>query len=91
MKMAGREVFKNAVRSMAEAADFALQQAGLRWEDVDLLVPHQANIRIIKATAKHAGVPMERVFVNVDRFRKHEFRHHPRGARRGRRARAAGP
>jgi 3-oxoacyl-[acyl-carrier-protein] synthase-3 len=68
VKMAGREVFKNAVRSMSEAADFALQQAGLRWEDVDLLVPHQANIRIIQATAKHAGIPMERVFVNVDRL-----------------------
>lgn len=68
VKMAGQEVFKNAVRSMSSAADFALQQAGLRWEDVDLLVPHQANIRIIQATAKHVGISMERVFVNVDRF-----------------------
>ena len=68
VKMAGQEVFKNAVRSMSEAADLALQQAGLRWEDVDLLVPHQANFRIIQATAKHVGIPMERVFVNVDRY-----------------------
>ena len=68
VKMEGREVFKNAVRSMAEAADFALQQAGLRTDDVDLLVPHQANIRIIEAMAKYANLPMEKVFVNVDRF-----------------------
>jgi 3-oxoacyl-[acyl-carrier-protein] synthase-3 len=68
VKMEGREVFKNAVRSMAEAADFALQQAGLRGDDVDLLVPHQANVRIIEATAKYANIPMEKVFVNVDRY-----------------------
>ena len=68
VKMEGREVFKNAVRSMAEAADFALQQAGLRTEDVDLLVPHQANIRIIEAMARYAKLPMEKVFVNVDRY-----------------------
>ena len=53
---------------MSEAADFALQQAGLRCEDVDILIPHQANVRIIEATAKYAGISMDRVFVNVDRF-----------------------
>ncbi|MSR35433.1 MAG: ketoacyl-ACP synthase III [Gemmatimonadetes bacterium] len=68
VKMEGREVYKNAVRSMAEAADFALKQAGLATEDVDLLVPHQANIRIIEAMAKYAGIPMEKVFVNVDLY-----------------------
>ena len=68
VRMAGREVFRNAVRSMSEAADFALQQAGLRCEDVDILIPHQANVRIIEATAKYAGISMDRVFVNVDRF-----------------------
>jgi 3-oxoacyl-[acyl-carrier-protein] synthase-3 len=68
VRMEGREVFKNAVRSMSEACDFALKSAGLRSEDVDLLVPHQANVRIIEATAKYAGIPMEKVFVNVDRF-----------------------
>ena len=46
----------------------ALQKAGLTSADVDLLVPHQANIRIIEATAKYAGIPMDRVFVNVDRY-----------------------
>jgi 3-oxoacyl-[acyl-carrier-protein] synthase III len=66
--MAGREVFKNAVRSMADAADRALDGAKLSAADVDLMIPHQANIRIIEATAKHAGIPMEKVFVNVDRY-----------------------
>ncbi|MGH7607233.1 MAG: beta-ketoacyl-ACP synthase III [Gemmatimonadales bacterium] len=68
IKMAGREVFKAAVLSMADACDHALQRAGLRADQIDLLIPHQANIRIIEATAKHAGVPMDKVFVNVDRF-----------------------
>jgi 3-oxoacyl-[acyl-carrier-protein] synthase-3 len=68
VKMEGREVYKNAVRSMAEAADVALKQAGLRAEDVDLLVPHQANVRIIEAMAKYADIPMDKVFVNVDRY-----------------------
>ena len=66
IKMAGREVFKSAVRSMADAADRALEQAGITGEQVDLLIPHQANIRIIEATAQRANIPMERVFVNVD-------------------------
>ncbi len=68
VKMEGREVFKAAVRSMAEAADQALLRAGLTGEDIDLLIPHQANIRIIEATAKYADIPMEKVYVNVDRY-----------------------
>lgn len=68
IKMAGREVFKAAVLSMADACDQALQRAGLTAGEIDLLIPHQANIRIIEATAKHAGMPMDRVYVNVDRF-----------------------
>jgi 3-oxoacyl-[acyl-carrier-protein] synthase-3 len=68
VKMAGSEVFKAAVRSMAEAADQALMRAGMTGDDIDLLVPHQANIRIIEATAKYAKIPMEKVFVNVDRY-----------------------
>lgn len=68
IKMAGREVFKAAVLSMADACDQALKRAGLGAGDVDLLIPHQANIRIIEATAKHAGVPMDKVYVNVDRY-----------------------
>ncbi len=68
IKMAGREVFKAAVLSMADACDHALERAGLSAGDIDLLIPHQANIRIIEATAKHAGIPMDKVYVNVDRF-----------------------
>jgi 3-oxoacyl-[acyl-carrier-protein] synthase-3 len=68
LKMEGREVFKHAVRSMSEACDRALDLAKLTGNDIDLLIPHQANVRIIEATAKHAGVPMEKVFVNVDRY-----------------------
>jgi 3-oxoacyl-[acyl-carrier-protein] synthase III len=68
VKMAGREVFKHAVRSMADAADQALVRAGLTSDDIDLLIPHQANMRIIEATARYANIPMEKVFVNVDRY-----------------------
>jgi 3-oxoacyl-[acyl-carrier-protein] synthase-3 len=68
MKMAGREVFKAAVRAMADACDQALRRAGVSADQVDLLVPHQANLRIIEATAKHAGLPMSKVMVNVDRY-----------------------
>jgi 3-oxoacyl-[acyl-carrier-protein] synthase-3 len=68
VKMAGREVFKHAVRQMSEACDRALDGAKLTGNDIDILIPHQANNRIIEATAKHASVPMEKVYVNVDRY-----------------------
>jgi 3-oxoacyl-[acyl-carrier-protein] synthase III len=68
MKMAGREVFKAAVLTMAEACDEALRRADVSAGEVDLLIPHQANVRIIEATAKHAGLPMDKVMVNVDRY-----------------------
>ena len=68
VKMAGPEVFKSAVRAMCEAAETALRRAGVTAEEIDLLVPHQANMRIIEATAKYAGIPMDKVFVNVDRY-----------------------
>ena len=68
MKMAGREVFKAAVLTMAEACDEALTRAGVTAEEIDLMVPHQANVRIIEATAKHAGMPMSKVMVNLDRY-----------------------
>ena len=68
IKMHGREVFKNAVRSMSEASTRALDAAKLTGNDIDLMIPHQANIRIIEATAKHANIPMDKVYVNVDRY-----------------------
>lgn len=66
--MAGREVFKHAVRSMADACDRALDGAKLASSDIDLLIPHQANIRIIEATAKMAGISMDKVLIDLDRY-----------------------
>jgi 3-oxoacyl-[acyl-carrier-protein] synthase-3 len=68
IRMAGREVFKAAVLAMAKSCDEALEKAGVRAEDIDMLVPHQANLRIIESTAKHAGIPMSKVMVNIDRY-----------------------
>ncbi|MEE8148030.1 MAG: beta-ketoacyl-ACP synthase III [Longimicrobiales bacterium] len=68
VKMSGRGVFKQAVRCMVEGAEQALQAAGMTTDDIDLMIPHQANLRIIEATAKYAGIPWEKVFVNVDRY-----------------------
>lgn len=66
--MKGNEVFKFAVRVMGEAALEALQKAGWTREDLDYLIPHQANIRIIDAAVKRLGLPPEKAFVNVDRY-----------------------
>ncbi len=68
LRMNGREVFKFAVRVMGEAASRALEDAGLTFSDVDLYVPHQANYRIIEASARLFGLPMEKVMVNIDRY-----------------------
>ena len=64
----GQEIFKRAVAGMVGACEYALARRGFRPEDVDLLVPHQANLRIMEAVAKRARVPMERVFVNIQRY-----------------------
>lgn len=64
----GQEIFKRAVHGMAHASDSALKRAGIATADVDLVVPHQANLRIIESVAKRAGVPMEKVFVTVQRY-----------------------
>lgn len=63
--MEGKEVFRHAIEKLAETAHTALDKAGLTPEDVDWIVPHQANIRIIEGTAKRMQVPMERVVVTV--------------------------
>ncbi|HEX8392415.1 MAG TPA: beta-ketoacyl-ACP synthase III [Longimicrobium sp.] len=68
VKMAGPEVFKSAVRAMCEAAETAMQRAGVTADQIDLMVPHQANVRIIESTAKYAKMSMDKVFVNVDRY-----------------------
>ena len=64
----GPEIFKRAVLGMSGACADVLAAQGYKADDVDLVVPHQANLRIIEAVAKRAGVPMERVFVNVHRY-----------------------
>ena len=66
--MNGREVFKFAVRACGAGSLEALEEAGLSVAEVDFLIPHQANIRIIEAAAKRLNLPMERVLVNVDRY-----------------------
>ena len=68
MRMKGREVFKAAVLAMAEATDEALRRACVTADQIDLFVPHQANLRIIEATAKHAGIPMDKVMVNLEKY-----------------------
>lgn len=67
LRMQGREVFRHAVVNMSDAVDEAMTATGLTTAEIDWLVPHQANLRIIEATAKKAGVPMDRVVVTVDR------------------------
>jgi 3-oxoacyl-[acyl-carrier-protein] synthase-3 len=67
-KMKGSDVFKVAVRMFAECTETILQRHALRAEDIDLFIPHQANLRIIEAASKRVGLPMDRVFVNVDRY-----------------------
>lgn len=65
VNMKGREVFKVAVPKMALAAEKALELAGKTVEDIELLIPHQANMRIIEAVAKRLNIPMDKVFVNI--------------------------
>ncbi len=65
LRMEGKEVFRHAVEKLAQTAHAALDKAGLTAAEVDWVVPHQANLRIIKATAQRMGVPMERVIVTV--------------------------
>src|SRR2546422_5355666 len=67
-KMKGNEVFKVAVRLFVDCAERILARNGLTADDVSLFIPHQANLRIIEAAAKRVNLPMERVFVNVDRY-----------------------
>jgi hypothetical protein len=67
-KMKGSEVFKVAVRMFEECATTMLARHGLTPNDLALFIPHQANLRIIEVAAKRLGMPMERVFVNIDRY-----------------------
>lgn len=66
--MKGNEVFKHAVLRMQEAAIKAIELANLTSADIDLYIPHQANIRIIDATIKRAGIPLEKTYINIDKI-----------------------
>ncbi len=66
--MQGQELFKIAVNSMADAVELAVKKAGLKLSDVDCVVPHQANDRIISAVAKKLGLPKEKIFINIHRY-----------------------
>lgn len=68
LSMAGSEVYKFAVRIMGETALKVIEKAGLQKEDIDLFIPHQANVRIIDASVKRLGINPEKVFVNLERF-----------------------
>jgi 3-oxoacyl-[acyl-carrier-protein] synthase-3 len=64
----GQVIFKRAVKAMSEASTRVMQQCGVTADQVDLVVPHQANLRIIEAVAKYAGVPMEKVMLTVQKY-----------------------
>lgn len=64
----GPSIFKRAVHAMSDASKRVLEQCGVNAEHVDLVIPHQANLRIIESVAKYAGIPMERVIVTVQKY-----------------------
>jgi 3-oxoacyl-[acyl-carrier-protein] synthase III len=68
VKMLGKETYKQAVTSMFNAATRVLDEAGLQYEDIGCVIPHQANLRIIEAIAQRMGLPMEKFYINLDRF-----------------------
>ena len=68
IKMKGNEVFKVAVRTLEDVTAGLLEKHGIVTRDIDLFIPHQANLRIIQAAAKRLGMPMDKVFVNIDRY-----------------------
>ncbi len=68
MKMNGPEIYRFAIKIVGETVSEALKKAGLQDSDLDLLIPHQANIRIIQSSAKRFNLPMDKVVVNIDRY-----------------------
>jgi 3-oxoacyl-[acyl-carrier-protein] synthase III len=68
IKMKGPELFKIAVRSMADVTRKVAERAGVRLEDIALIVPHQANLRILNAVAERLGISQDKVFTNIDRY-----------------------
>jgi 3-oxoacyl-[acyl-carrier-protein] synthase III len=68
IRMNGREVFKFATRTLARSAAETIGRSGLSIHDIDLMIPHQANARILELAARQLGLPLEKVFVNIDRY-----------------------
>ncbi|MDT8334548.1 MAG: beta-ketoacyl-ACP synthase III [Desulfurivibrionaceae bacterium] len=68
IKMAGREVFKNAVLAMEDSIDKVLEEAGLSGPEIDWILPHQANIRILHNLGERLGVPKEKIFINIHKY-----------------------
>jgi 3-oxoacyl-[acyl-carrier-protein] synthase-3 len=68
LAMEGREVYRFATKAMSETLEIACKKAGITVSDLDLIIPHQANIRIIKTAAERLGVSMDKMYVNVDRY-----------------------
>jgi 3-oxoacyl-[acyl-carrier-protein] synthase-3 len=66
--MNGKEIFRKAVRVVVESAERAISEAGLTIDDIDLMVPHQANLRIITAACQRLGIPEEKAVVVIDRY-----------------------
>jgi 3-oxoacyl-[acyl-carrier-protein] synthase-3 len=64
----GQEVFKNAVKTMAKLTEKALTEAHLTIDDIDLCIPHQANLRILEATARRCNFPMEKMIINLEKY-----------------------
>ncbi len=68
IKMRGNELFKIAVNTMTRAAQTALDKAGLKYQDIDVVIPHQANARIITAVGKKLGIPEEKIYLNIEKY-----------------------
>jgi 3-oxoacyl-[acyl-carrier-protein] synthase-3 len=68
IKMAGNQLFKVAVRALADVSQEALKFNGLKNEDIEIMIPHQANTRIVEAMAKMINFPMEKIFLNIDKY-----------------------
>jgi 3-oxoacyl-[acyl-carrier-protein] synthase-3 len=66
--MDGKEIFRKAVRAVVESAEQAISEAGLTPDQIDLMVPHQANLRIITAVCQRLGIPEERAVIVIDRY-----------------------
>ena len=66
--MLGKETYKQAVTAMSNAADRALEAAGLKYDDIACVIPHQANMRIIEAIAHRMSLPIEKFYVNLEKY-----------------------